>query len=275
MTDGRHISQDDLALFAMQALTPGEAAQVREHVLACAQCRQELAALQGDLALVAMSVDQHSVPTGARERFLDRVAADAKANVQTVRDRSNPPVVPIDAPRRRASFAIWVPWLAVAALVVLAFLLETRNQYLAERLRLEGELLQQQQPANARAQAVLNLLSTPAAQHVVLTAAKAHPEPSAKAVYLASSGALLMQASNLQPVPQDKAYELWVIPTSGAPIPAGVFRPDAAGNASVVLPDLPKGVQAKAFGVTIENAGGSPTPTLPIVLVGAAPAPGE
>jgi hypothetical protein len=276
MTDSTHISQDDLALFAMQALTPGEAAQVREHVLACAACRQELARLEGDLALVAMSVDQQPVPAGARQRFLGRIAADAAPKAQSsAQDRGKAPVVPIDAPRRSARWPVWIPSLAAAALVLIVAGLQMRVQTLSEQVRQQAALLDQQKTANARAQAVLNLLSAPTAQHVVLTAAKAHPEPSAKTVYLASSGALLMQASNLQPVPQNKTYELWVIPTSGAPIPAGTFRPDAAGNASVVLPDLPKGVQAKAFGVTIENAGGSSAPTLPIVLAGAAPAAGD
>jgi anti-sigma-K factor RskA len=36
------------------------------------------------------------------------------------------------------------------------------------------------------------------------------------------------------------------------------------------MPSLPAGVKAKAFGVTIENAGGSPVPTTPIMLHGAA-----
>jgi hypothetical protein len=43
----------------------------------------------------------------------------------------------------------------------------------------------------------------------------------------------------------------------------------------VLLPPLPKGVPAKAFGVTIEKAEGSATPTSPIILVGAVPAQGE
>jgi hypothetical protein len=34
-------------------------------------------------------------------------------------------------------------------------------------------------------------------------------------------------------------------------------------------------VMAKAFGVTIENAGGAETPTMPIVLSGAASSAGE
>jgi anti-sigma-K factor RskA len=78
-----------------------------------------------------------------------------------------------------------------------------------------------------------------------------------------------MEASHLKPVPAGKAYELWVIPASGAAaIPAGTFWPNSEGYASVVLPKIPSGVPAKAFGITIENAGGSNTPTAPIILSG-------
>ncbi len=160
-------------------------------------------------------------------------------------------------------------------MIVIAFGLEMRLRSLNGQLALQAQLLEHQQQANARAQMVMDLLSAPTAQHIVLTAAKAKPAPMAKAVYMASKGALLMQASNLDPLPGNKTYELWVIPMKGgAPMPAGMFRPDAAGNASVVMPDMPKGIEAKAFGVTIENAGGSTTPTMPIVLAGAAPTPG-
>jgi anti-sigma-K factor RskA len=34
------------------------------------------------------------------------------------------------------------------------------------------------------------------------------------------------------------------------------------------MPPLPKGVEAKAFGVTVEDEGGSSTPTLPIIMAG-------
>jgi anti-sigma-K factor RskA len=68
--------------------------------------------------------------------------------------------------------------------------------------------------------------------------------------------------------PSQKAYELWLIPTSGAPIPAGVFKPDAHGSATVVNPPLPSGVEAKAFAITIEPESGSTTPTMPIVMLG-------
>lgn len=269
MTDGRHIPQDELALYAMQALTPAEAAEIGAHVRACAECREELARAQGDLALVAMSVEQVAAPQGARARFLSRVAADAAPSREEPRRGAV-----VAMPVRRARWTGWVAWGAVAALLVLAVGLEMRVRSLDEQLRQQAGLIEEQKASNAKAQMVMELLSAPSAQHVTLVAAKSKPSPTAKTVYMASHGALLMQASNLEPLPGSKTYELWVIPMKGAPVPAGMFRPDAAGNASVVMLDLPKGMEAKAFGVTVENAGGASTPTMPIVLAGA-PSSGE
>jgi Anti-sigma-K factor rskA, C-terminal/Putative zinc-finger len=264
MTELKHIAQEDLALYAMQALAPEESEAIRAHLQACHACRAELSMLSGDLGLLAMSVDQKPLPAGARDRFLARIAADAPAQLAA------PP-----QPRRNQTWRWVLPmaWGAVAALVVLAAALQLQVRSLDRKVREEAALLQQQESASARAQRVLDLLTAPAAQHIELTAAAAKPAPAARTVYLASQGALLMQASHLDPVPAGKTYELWVIPTHGAPVPAGLFRPDAAGNASVVLPSLPRGVEAKAFGVTVEDAGGSATPTLPIVLQGAPPKP--
>lgn len=283
MTGPIHIPQDELALFAMRALSPEEATPVRLHVEGCAECRAALAEAVGGLSLLAMSVDQHPVPEGARQRFLDRIAADKDA----VRDASRPAaaapemkpaeVIPIAKTRpiaRKARWSVFVAWGSVAALLLLCAGLELHVRSLNLQLQQQAELMQAQSAVNARARAVLNLLTAPGAQHVMLTAAKARPAPSARAVYLPSQGALMMQASNLEPLPANKTYELWIIPTKGAPMPAGMFRPDAAGNASVVMPEMPRGVEAKALGVTIENAGGSATPTMPIVLQGA-PAAGE
>ena len=272
MTDGRHISQEDLALYAMQALSPEESVPIRAHLAECAECGAEFAELNGDLALVAMSVDPHPVPAGARDRFLNRIAADAAAAPPAPKTA----VVPIDSPRPARRVAAWIAWAAVAATILVSASLLWEVASLNRELNLQTAELAHQKAVNARAREILELLTAPTAQRVVLTAPMPpKPWPTARAIYLPSRGALMLQASNLAPIPAAKTYELWVIPAKGAPIPAGLFRPDATGSASVVLPELPKGVPAKAFGVTIENAAGSATPTLPIVLSGAAPSSGE
>jgi anti-sigma-K factor RskA len=109
----------------------------------------------------------------------------------------------------------------------------------------------------------------PEAQRVTLVAAKAPPQPQGKVFYLRNRSSLVLLANNLPALPAEKAYELWLIPTNGTPIPAGVFKPDAHGSASVVNPPLPAGAEAKAFAITVENEAGSATPTLPLVMVGA------
>ncbi|HMF54240.1 MAG TPA: anti-sigma factor, partial [Edaphobacter sp.] len=128
---------------------------------------------------------------------------------------------------------------------------------------------------NLHSQRVLQLMMTPSAQRVTLTASKTPAEPAGHAIYLAERGELIFQGNNLKALREGKTYELWLIPANGtAPIPAGLFRPDKGGDASVVMPPLPAGVAVKAFGVTIEPAQGSNTPTVPIVLSGA-PSSGE
>jgi anti-sigma-K factor RskA len=73
----------------------------------------------------------------------------------------------------------------------------------------------------------------------------------------------------MPPPPPGKAYELWLLPAAGGPpVPAGVFTPDIQGSAAVVFPDIPVNVQAAGFGVTVEDAAGSKTPTSPIILSG-------
>jgi anti-sigma-K factor RskA len=267
LTQGSHISEEDLALHAMQALTAEESAAVQAHVEECEVCRAELAATMGDLALVALSADPQPLPEGARERFLSRIAEDAKQAEHHARLAKIIPFNPVVVGR----VSVWAPRVAVAALLIIAAGLSWEVMHLDIRLRHETAELHRMAEESARAQAVVDTLNAPAAQRVLLTSVKTPPAPTGRAVYVPATGALVFQGNNLASLPADKTYELWVIPANGsAPIPAGLFRPDAAGNASVLLPELPKGVPAKAFGITVEKASGSDTPTAPILLAGVA-----
>ena len=270
MMQGAHIPHEDLILYAMQALSEEETAAVRLHLEECKPCREEIASVSGDLALLSLSVDQHPLPRGARQRFVHRIS------VTTPLTAAKTPVVAIDTKRPVAKAALWISWIAAAALLVTAISLGFQVRSLNDELRRKSEEAARQEAESSRAKRVLEVLTAPTANRVLLTASKAKPAPTARAVYLAESGGLILQANDLEQLAQDKTYELWVIPANGqAPIPAGLFRPDAAGSASVVLPPLPKGVPAKAFGVTIEKAEGSATPTAPILLAGAVPTSGE
>jgi len=271
MTGPLHISQDDLALYAMQRLSREESATLREHLAKCDECRTELARLRGDLAMVAISVDQHPLPGGARERFMRRIGSEFTENPRPAKPAEP---VTIDRPSRSRG-AAWMGWIAAAAVLVVAAGLGFQVSLLKARLHERGSRIASLEASKSRAEQVVEVLTAPASQRVLLTGTKTPPVPTGRVVYLPSQGGLILQANNLAPIPAGKTYELWVIPANGsAPIPAGLFRPDAAGNGSVVLPSIPSGINAKAFGVTLEDAAGSKTPTAPILLAGAVPESG-
>jgi anti-sigma-K factor RskA len=267
MTGNGHNTQEELASYAMQNLPVEESASIRAHLQGCAPCRAELAQVCGDLALLGIAVEQHPLPAGARERFLQRIATSPTVKAQeTVRE-----VTPISVKSPRRGPGFWIPWVAAAAMAIVAISLGVQNKTLNDELQGESALVTNLARQASRAQQVLEVLTAPSAQRVTLTEGKAPAEPTARATYLPERGGLVLLATNLKPLPEGKTYELWVIPANGKPaVPAGLFRPDAAGTATLVLPPVTPGIEAKAFGVTIEKASGSDTPTAPIVLSGAA-----
>ncbi len=264
MTGDIHNTQEESAAYAMRSLPDGEVASIEAHLQTCEACRRQLAEISGDLALLAIAVEQRPLPAGARQRFLDKIAPAPAAKPR----ETAATVISVKSGRRGPGF--WIPWGSVAALAIVSISLGIQNRALNEELHDQLSLVTNLAAQASRAQQVLEVLTAPMAQRVTLTEGKAPAQPTARATYLPERGGMILLATSLKPLPSGKTYELWVIPADGkAPVPAGLFIPDAVGTATLVLPPLRSGIAAKAFGVTIENAGGAPSPTLPIVLAGA------
>jgi hypothetical protein len=277
MTTGKHPELDELIEHCMGS-THAANDSVRLHLNECAECRAQAARLCGDLALAAMSVPRVTPPAEAKTRLFQAAGLDPKYAAAPTTSaavspagrgvKANSTVVPLKT-HRPSPLLIWGGWIAAAACLFYAVHVHDDNEVLNRQLRSTTSAMVQSTNSAARAQQVMDLLKNPKAQRVTLVAAHATVEPTGHAVYLSDRGALVFTASNLAPLPPNKIYELWVIPANGsAPVPAGTFAPDARGAANVVLPEIPKGIAAKAFGVTMENAGGSTTPTMPILLAG-------
>jgi anti-sigma-K factor RskA len=247
---------EDLALYALDALRGEDRARVDEHLAACAACRRELEQLRGDTALLALSTTGPRPPQRARQRLLDAVAGEPRV----------PRIVETSA--RRSWWGV-LGWAAAAAVVIFAASLWRENLALKETLASTNSQAAKSLREMEELRRIAAPILEPEAQRVTLVGAKDPPQPQGKVFYLRNRGSLVLLANNLPPLPPQKAYELWLIPKSGAPIPAGVFKPDAHGSASVVNPPLAAGAEAKAFAITVENEAGSATPTMPIVMMGA------
>ena len=244
---------EDLALYALAALQGAERVALEKHLEGCAGCRRELEQLRGDMALMALSAAGPMPPGRARQRLLQAVAREPRRAAD---------------PARRVWWA-FVPWVVAAALAVGLVVVWLQNSNLQRQVANLQDESARQLAELQRAREVVSTLTATDAMRVTLVAAKTPPQPQGKAIYVRDRSSLIFLASNFQPLPPQKAYELWLIPTTGAPIPAGVFKPDAHGSATVINPPLPAGVEAKAFAITVEPESGSSAPTLPIVMIGA------
>jgi anti-sigma-K factor RskA len=235
---------EDLALHALGTLEGEGRKALERHLDTCPACRLELAQLRGDMALLAMSTAGPKPPQRSRQRLLDAIAKE-------------PRVPSIVSARARFNWWAALGWAAAAAMFLVVVQLRRENFGLRESVNQLGQLTGQQTIELANAQRVMDTLTAPETQAVTLVTAKGPPQSQGKAFYLKNRSGLVFVANNLPPLPPDKIYELWLIPPGAAPIPAGLFKPDARGNATVVNPPgLPAGVEAKMFAVTMESASG-------------------
>jgi anti-sigma-K factor RskA len=111
---------------------------------------------------------------------------------------------------------------------------------------------------------VLELIKDPGMAVVKMTPTEKSPAPtSATTVYwdTRSKDVYLLVNSLPQPI-AGKQYQLWAL-VDGKPVDAGVFDI----KAGIPFVKMKNTQQAQAFAITLENAGGSPTPTMDALYV--------
>ena len=252
---------EDLALYALDGLEGEGRAQLEQHLAACAECRLELEQLRGDGALLALSTVGPKPPGRARARLLDAIAGESTVRVPAKTGR--------ESIRAGKGTWGWLGWVAAAAMVLLAALLWSENAALKQSLAAMSDESAQATRELEDLRKVAGPILSPQAQRITVVSLKNPPQPQGKAFYLRNRSSLVFVASNMPQLPPHKAYELWLVPTQGAPIAAGVFKPDARGSGTIVNPPLPSGVEAKAFAITVEDEAGVPHATTPIIMMGA------
>jgi anti-sigma-K factor RskA len=269
MNDKLHIADADLTIYAMGALPAAEMRTMEAHLAVCARCKEELRQTTLALAAYAQTTAEVAPPAGARDRFLARIAETQQNASPQARTMAKVPS-PAKPSMWKSIFAgAWSPVLAGALAVALLVVGYDDLRKSAEI----GPLMHQARRGaidSAQLAQLIELLSSPQEKRVALHPGPVTaPPPEGRVVYAARTGKLLMTASNLHALPAGKTYELWILQPGGkAPLPAGTFEPDSSGSATLILASEPSGLAVAGFGVTIENAGGSQTPTLPIILSG-------
>ena len=117
-------------------------------------------------------------------------------------------------------FAWGLLWLVPVALSLFAavYFSGRERDVMAELARARGEL-RQQEISLARMNEAFAILG--GADTTVTSFGVGQPAPPKGKVFVSRSQGVLLIASNMPPVPPGKAFEMWVIPKGGKPVPAG------------------------------------------------------
>lgn len=230
---------DSAELYVIGALPPDERTAFEAHARECPECLAELRALRPVITSLPLGLPQVDPPASLRARVLANATGHAAAGV------------PTPEPMRRR---LWSNpgWLAAAALFVTALGLGAVAWSARQRL--------------AAVESRLAVLTAADLKQVTLAGQPPAPGASGRG-FLSRSRGIVFAASNLPPLPSGRTYQLWYL-TPGAPVSAGLFKPDAAGDAVLSLTPPPASITTNGLAVSIEPDGGVVAPTGAIYLAG-------
>jgi len=219
-----------VAAYVLGAAEAQEAEAIRTHIAGCDECRELASRLQRVVDVLPLATEVEHPPARLRAGILARAATVAPGRAQSA-----------PAPRsvrRTRPVGGWWPSLvsssprpvrlAIATLLVLVVGLGGSNVWLLSK------------PSRSQD----HVAKTTLAGSGRLLGAQA------SLIDFQDQGVALVSFSHLPQLPPDQVYELWLIPPSGQPASAGVFRAESDGSKTLVLvKDLKR---YKLIAVTIE-----------------------
>lgn len=267
MNNGAHIREEDLELYALGALPEEEAAAVQAHVARCRECAPKLAEARGHVAMLALAAEQEKPSPMVKEKLFARIAAERTAVTPAVQASGGHAGVQ----REKGPRVSWWNWVLVPATAVLAFAcvgLYRQNRNLIGELRDAQRIAADFERERMHVMGLVNALSAVDTETIKLASTKdGIPGTGAVVRYNKRLGRVLYTAE-LPPLPEEKIYQMWLVPVSGAPISAGTFAADGGQQREPWVAEVPASSLPKAFAVTVEPAGGVPQPTGKIILLG-------
>jgi len=295
--DDRPSPHDAVGAFVLDALPEAERDDFAAHVVGCAACLHEVAALTPVVALlprllevapeyegwVAGGNGDAALPApsaGLRDRLLmaaraDRAGGDGMAAAPAAGTGTRPKVVPVEeagplgTTDRAPGLAPVIPfrrtsrfgggWPVAAALALVATGAVAWALTMQDRMRgQEAELAARRTEIAAERAA--------SARAVALVATADGPSGAwGDLFYDPDDLRVMLHFDGLPVLPDDRAYQLWMLEGTN-PIPSETFAVDAAGEKMMAMEADLSGYDAVAL--TVEPVGGSSAPTSAPILLG-------
>lgn len=211
----------DYPSYALGILDDPERSEISEHLgRQCEMCTAGVASALATVSALSGAVKITEPPKSLRRRVVASVEREPKTS----------------------RIGVFLPWVITAALslALLAIGISGRRQIG------DTEKLRQ----------ALSILNDPAAKDVSFGESQ---KPSKGRVFVSPSQGVVFIGANLPRIDSGKTFELWLLPASGKPVPAGLFQSQSDATAVFVRPGAV--TNTAAIAVTVEPEGGSEQPT--------------
>jgi anti-sigma-K factor RskA len=221
--------QDLLGPYALDAVSPDEAARIEEHLRDCPRCRVEVEEHRETAAMLAGA--GQTAPDGLWERISARLEESPPL----------PHVARLRRQERARGMNRWVVGGVAAVMLGIMGVLGFRVLDLGERV----------DDLAARPDPELAAVATAAANDPRSTRVTLRSEDGSRTVTVVvlPDGSGFILGDDLPPLPAERTYQLWAL-DGGPPISAGILGPDPAVVAFKVAPGT------NGLAVTVERAGG-------------------
>jgi anti-sigma-K factor RskA len=235
--------RDQYELYAIGVADAPERDEIRAHLgRGCEVCMAGMKRARETMAWIGTGVAETAPSPKLRRRILASVGFE---------QRSFPWATPLLAA------------VALLSLVAAVYFGGREKEFAGQVARLSDQMRRQTMELTHLNEA-LAILNSPGTTETSF--GQGQPKPPKGRVFVNPSQGVLLIASNLPQTPAGKIYELWFVPKSGKPIPAGTFQSETDGTAMHVQRGPVDPASIAAFAVTVENAGGSLEPTMPLVF---------
>ena len=273
-----YINSGVLELYVLDRLSPDERRQVESYAEQYPEIRQEIEEIELALEKYAVLNGQLTPPPPTALSAVLAALPATTPRPATAPRKDPPPTSAVSVPPKRPN---WPLWLLALALGMALFGLYYFYQQAQSRDASIGELQQRfttlEQDCerirdnNQQNRQQLALLSDADTRSIVLAGSDNAPDSRAVVFYNQQAGEVLFSASNLPAPPTGRQYQLWAIDANG-PQDLGVLDEELTSD---TLLDVRFVADAAAFAITLQDAGGSPTPDLSqLQVIGEVPAAG-
>lgn len=280
------ISSGDLELYLLGLLPQDEAAKIEQLALLFPEIQEELDRI-GETLLEVGETAQLAPSPGLKAGLMQQLQ-----ELKTAEDQVTAPVIPIQtglnqdiesnegynsqtqviqmpvsrpAARNWLSAASFIGFLlAIGGLIFLASQSSKQRQELASlqqnRQQLTRDVVALQRQLN-NSNEMIAMLQSDLFRKIRLKAVPGKPDALVQVLWNTQTKEVFVNNQSLPQAPAGRQYQLWAI-VDGKPVDAGVLN-GSKGDVQLMA----RFERAEAFAITLERAGGSPTPTMDQMFV--------